>query len=508
MELASLLLLAFSASIFLFHLWLNSGPSFNNYSRAKFGAMVEGVGDKPFVMRTLIPTTSRILALPISIPARERLLAEEPLIQQFATSFLLKDPRHFPELFIALLLSYLSLLFTLLTLAALARQLLPASREQALLVIPVATAVIPLLFHEGLHYLYDLPALFFATAAMALLVKRSYLLYYCCFSVALFNKETAALFLIFFFASERKVDSRRATALHLLLHASLTLLIKGILEGVYWNNPGGAVENHFHENIETIWSAAHAFSFANAAIALLSFVLLSSFFTEKHSFLRRSLVLLPVVGAAYIYGGVWGEIRVFYECLPIIILLITDTLIRLYHLHRIPSRGEGPSRASSSFGPAIAMLSGIGSALFCIYSLSVVYGDLLHTSRASVILLSEIQKRVPVGTPWDDPRTTRISHEGLSVILPSPSRKRFVEFSADHNESYQIFFYHEDKLLGTVTAPQQPQDRGLIRHILPVPRKIRKHGYTKLLFLPQKGDSRYAIGHVRLRKSGTPLALP
>jgi hypothetical protein len=70
-------------------------------------------------------------------------------------------------------------------------------------------------------------------------------------------------------------------------------------------------------------------------IAVL-FFLMTYRWQEKPAFLKTGLWLLPLVYMAYVMHGNPGEYRVFFDVLPLIILLATHTLTQAAGFARLP----------------------------------------------------------------------------------------------------------------------------------------------------------------------------
>jgi len=138
--------------IFVGHdsLWLKGRP-------ADFGAMIDGTADRPFVMRTLIPSTIRLVrdALPESMKMQlAGFLGSKAWYSEYFHS------NRAVEFAIALPLVFLLILGFSLNLRRLARTFYPGGAYEETVTVLLGTMLIALCFAYG-HYIYDPGTLFF-----------------------------------------------------------------------------------------------------------------------------------------------------------------------------------------------------------------------------------------------------------------------------------------------------------------------------------------------------------
>jgi predicted benzoate:H+ symporter BenE len=113
------------------------------------------------------------------------------------------------------------------------------------------------------------------------------------------------------------------------MQVGIYLVIKFVLFLIFINNPGTVSEFHLVENsykiLLQIW--LHPILTGLNWIALAFFVFYH--WTEKPDFLKYCLWIYLPLFLLYLLFGNYGELRVFYEVFPIIVLLIAQTISSL-----------------------------------------------------------------------------------------------------------------------------------------------------------------------------------
>lgn len=162
---------------------------------------IYGTATKPFVLRTLVPTTVRVLreAIPDAVARRLwlKILRRCPRLTRALPALEWEEP-YLLEYLIAAGLMYACLLGFVSALRALYRALHPGLGWRGDL-FPLAVLLgLPFFFAVGSHFLYDFATLLFSATGLLLIERRSWPSFYAAFALSLFNKETGALLSIVF----------------------------------------------------------------------------------------------------------------------------------------------------------------------------------------------------------------------------------------------------------------------------------------------------------------------
>ncbi len=318
-----LLLCALVCALFVYD------PGINDYAPSKFSDMVYGTASRPYVTRTLLPTTVRLLTA--AIPESIRAAVSSAVVSAYGEQDLFRllgwEPQYVIEFLLGLILMLLALWGFTHALRYLLNAVLVVGRrtEEALVVVAVAGLT---QFFCYQNYVYDFPMLFLSTLALGLLVRRRWALFLLVFAAACMNKETTILFtLVFGLHFRRPADlPRRTYAALLLTQLGLYGLIRGALWAVFRNNPGGIVEIHvLDHNLPFLGPHPLPALFAWGAFVLL----LAQGWADKPRFLKDALwMLLPLVVAAFFFGFV-DELRVYYEVYAVVLLLALHSIARV-----------------------------------------------------------------------------------------------------------------------------------------------------------------------------------
>ncbi|MFI5183690.1 MAG: hypothetical protein ACHQNV_04770 [Vicinamibacteria bacterium] len=316
-----------AASLVVFAPWLGLDArleprrsALNEYWKARVPDMIYGRAHRPFVERTLVPSAIRIIrrALPQGVVgAIRRTVSGWPLFLPRKLGVLGWEPAYLIEYAIALVV-----LFVILAAFPFAlRRLFVALYDAPVgaFVAPLgATLLLPAFFFDrGTHYLYDFASLLLFTLALVSLATGRLGLYYLVFVLGILKKETMILAALVFLAVNRDCLPRPRLLVHCIAQLAIFGALRSALARIFAANPGGAVEWHLVKNLRLMarpdpWSLLML-----ASVGILVFAR----FGEKPPFLRRALVVLPPLVASYLFLGIYGEIRVFYEAYPILFLL-------------------------------------------------------------------------------------------------------------------------------------------------------------------------------------------
>ncbi len=187
-----------------------------------------------------------------------------------------------------------------------------------------AFALMPLMFEN--EHIYDIPALFLFTLALALMQRERWKTFLWVFTLASLNKETSILLTVVFGAVYWKQRDRKFWSLS-AAQIAIYSVVRAAVMFAFRSNPGVVMETHFFLHVSAIWRNPVG---SLILFAFLGFVLyaISKGFKTSPLFLRRAIVILPILYILYLVGGAPFEIRVFYEAFPIIFLLCVCAVIR------------------------------------------------------------------------------------------------------------------------------------------------------------------------------------
>jgi len=339
-------------SVLVFCLFL-SIPGINGYERAMFGDMVYGKAYKPFVYRTLLPTTVRVLTSAIPSPVKARLtdaLSTNPTLAQVA-DMQEWEREYLVEYCIASVLMYAALLGFLFSLKYLFSAVLRAPPPFADLIPPLALVGLPIFF-KYYSYLYDLPTLLFFTLGLALMARRNWRAYLVLYPIACLNKETTILLALIFaihFASPQRMSRHLFTRI-LAFQLVVFLVIKTALALLFRHNPGNLVEVYLDRNITLLMP----YTISRVATWLVFAMAVFTNWPDKPGLLKDALwIAVPLWLLAWLFGNL-DELRAFYEVYPIIILLMAHTFagllgVRIERVHIPPAaQSTAPAQAEQS----------------------------------------------------------------------------------------------------------------------------------------------------------------
>ena len=303
-----------------------------------FGDMVYGRAPQPFVTRVLVPWLIR--AAVAVTPPTARVQIEESVRSSLTNDgrpvWLYQHPFEFTVVKNILLLFAIGFAFALWWLARLTLDVSGPAAD----VIPVVTLfALPGFYGYG-SMLYDLPALFLFTLGLAFIAARRLWLYALVFAVCVLNKETALLLTLVWAIFERRRSKPGQLALGVGLQVGFWLVVRGLLLWSFRNNPGEPIAIHLFRNAQVLAVPGNWFLFRPVTgwlvlpmgfnvLYILGFV--GSLFALKRApqFLKDAFwVAVPVIVLTWLFGNV-DEMRVYYELLPIVVLVLFSGLYRL-----------------------------------------------------------------------------------------------------------------------------------------------------------------------------------
>lgn len=276
--------------------------------------ILSGDFQKPYLYRTLAPTTVRTVAalLPNEIAlAVARLPIIEPTLTtsyewqpERASLYLVNLAMHYGALllFAPAMASFLSAFFGQVTSAVLSL---------------LALALLPYLFHYY-TWVYDFPNLALFTFALGLLVRARWRLFIPVYVLACLSKETASLLtIVYFFYYFRRLTWRRYLSLfvlQVLIFAGIRLMLVYLLRDM----PGSFFYFTIDENLAIFreqWSSLTGLA-CLGMIGLMSLLLLLHW-RAKPAFLRAGISIGVVLGIMGVLVGIITEWRIYYEFYPV-----------------------------------------------------------------------------------------------------------------------------------------------------------------------------------------------
>jgi hypothetical protein len=305
-------------------------PGINHYHPSKFEDMVYGKAWKPFVYRTLLPTTVRVISAPV--PQVIRTSLSEMVDENESLKKLFEKLKWEKELFVeysfAMILMFLSLWGFAIAVRYLFALFYDTSTLLANLVSMLALLGLPTMF-QYTSFLYDFPSLLLYTLGLIFLYKQDWKKFLILYPVACLNKETTILLTFIFFIYFH--PRLRADYFYKLLFIQLTIfaVIKVFLFVIFKSNPGTFVEFHLVDhNLGLLTGYDLPLAFTVLGLIMLIYYK----WKEKPLFLRTTLwALLPLLFLT-LFLGYLDELRDYYEVYPSVIILISHSIAQVMGL--------------------------------------------------------------------------------------------------------------------------------------------------------------------------------
>jgi hypothetical protein len=318
-------------------------PGINDNKPSMFADSIYGKADKPYVYRTLLPTTVRILST--TIPESVRNSLSEKIESDVSLNKLFKKLKWEKEFVVeysfAMILMFLSLWGFSIAVRYLFYLFFSSPGWFADSVSILALLGLPTMF-QYTSFLYDFPLLFLFTLGLIFLYKQDWKTFLIIFVIGCFNKETTILLtMVFYFYYKTKLNKDLIKKL-LIAQVAAFSLIKIFLFIIFKDNPGTFVEFHLVDhNLRLLTGydltlAASLLGFLltgydlTLAASLLGFVLLVFYkWKEKPDFIKTSLLaFIPLVFLSLFLGYI-DELRDYYEVYPSVIILISYSIGRI-----------------------------------------------------------------------------------------------------------------------------------------------------------------------------------
>jgi hypothetical protein len=290
--------------------------------------MIDGCASKPFVYRMLLPKAVGIAAAVLPQHLRQYLIraGREYWRLEIALERLGWHPEYLPEYLIYSILAYSCFLGLAYELQWLIKRFFRFP-EAVAEIAPILGLLIVPTFFRYCNYIYDPATLFLFTAALLCIVTGKKQLYYLCFLLATFNKETSCLLIGIFFLWNMRRLPRRIIILHTSVQCFIWALLKAGISLLHHTAPGSLVEFHLIDN---------TFQLYRMPLRLTGFMIFTGFWSvliaygwkEKPPFLRHALFLCltPLLVLSLFFGFV-EETRCYYEAFPFLFLLFLPTFM-------------------------------------------------------------------------------------------------------------------------------------------------------------------------------------
>ena len=119
--------------------------------------------------------------------------------------------------------------------------------------------------------------------------------------------------------------------------------------------------------------------------------------------------------------------------------------------------------------------------------------------RPLTVSIESLAARKAERTPWNASGNFMMPDRGLIVELGKICFSRTMDISLDHNDTYQLEFGRDNKVVGKMILRGDPVGpSGLRVKRLALPQKVSKTGFDKIRIVPVEGDGLYSIGHLLL----------
>jgi hypothetical protein len=303
----------------------------NQYKRSKFLDMVEGRANKPFVYRTLLPTTVRLVNE--ATPGRVRAgttaaVVESPRARAMFERLKWETSAAYAYLVATVLMwaSFLGFAYFSASLVMHTCRIEETPRRRTALSAVALLGLPP--FFVSSSYIYDPVTLLLFTAAALFLARGEVRRFFVAFGLACVNKETAVVLVPMAGVMWWKRYPRGRYWGLLAMLAAIYVTIKLSISYGFRHNPGSFVELHLVDSNLKVF--AEAWRFADLLVWLVLVALVTYGWRRKPLFLRVALVstAIPLACLATFLGGL-NEWRGYYEVYPIALALAVDSLIRI-----------------------------------------------------------------------------------------------------------------------------------------------------------------------------------
>jgi hypothetical protein len=321
------LLTAFIAAVFFCLLRLKLCDKF--VGPEMFGKIADGIGEKPWQYRILIPSVADFFNNLMQLPADESLYAWAKIFEVGFTVLTVAAFRHLLWLLIGDRMTALVLSFSLF------------------LVLPFHFFY-PRPYHA--NYWFDTPGMFFFTLGLILLREKKWAAYYPLFALATLNRETTCFLTVIHLFSALGREQLRVIAAHCGAQFAIWMAIKIVLGKIYLHNPGvqgfewydGSGLTHWQDNLLYFANPAKYPAFMSIFGYLWIPILLFRRRIRDPFILRALWVFPPYFAGMFLVANIY-ELRIFSDLIPLYLaafLVILTDLIRNPATDALPETGK------------------------------------------------------------------------------------------------------------------------------------------------------------------------
>lgn len=292
--------------------------------RGEMHSMIEGTCMQPFVRRALVPFTVRGIEALISYsPGSANKMPDTTATE--LTRFYFGTPHTAFRKSIVMLLSWFSLVGFVFAFRALLKSLYRMPEATASYISLLALLFIPVYFFRAVM-LYDVPGLFLTTMCIYALFEKRWTLFYPVYLLATINKESSIILVSLTILLLRNQPWRTALP-HVLSQIVLWSAIFVLLLLHFNQNPGETFEWTFTQNLSFWRLHLGVIGYTQLAIyGTLMFFALRNWSVAPRPLRIIALGLSPLFLAGLLFGSV-EELRIYYEFHPVLILLITPSVV-------------------------------------------------------------------------------------------------------------------------------------------------------------------------------------
>lgn len=313
-------------------------------------ALVDGSGDRPYVYRTLLPTTVRVVRtlLPDAGASALKDLSAVPPVAELLDTTPAREQLDVVTYLIAYTLELASLIAFAFALRATIGWFYPEERLLADVLPALSVLALPVFFCYT-SFDYDFPQLFLFTTTSLMLARRRWAWFYPLLALCGFSKETAFLLILMHVLGNAPAMPRRSLLAHAAAQGVILVAVRCLLQYVIFADNGGSpVELWLGRNWDLVTNPAKwermYWWFTRVGqtriwvptsynvLFLIAVPCVLWGWSYKPVFLRRSLAVVPILAVLMFFFGYFDEIRDYYEAYPSLVLLIAGSFARLRRL--------------------------------------------------------------------------------------------------------------------------------------------------------------------------------
>lgn len=319
-----LVTLLYGCTIWVMSLIFLNHSDVNRNIPASFHSMMGGNAHRPFVYRRLLPAMANFTAWLTPDGFQDRVEAQwarSSTMEHFAEKFHVEDG-YLYESVVGFAYMVLFLLLYALALRKCGQEMLGTKGLTQHVPPLVGLLILPPLFNFG--YIYDFPVLGLSACCYLTLYRQKWIPYLLFFTLTCLNKETALLFgLVYGLTMMTKLPTKSFFTLG-GIQAGIFLLIRGFLMWRFAGNYGENMRSHLDWQLRSLIEPYSFVSF----MGLVGFGMLITYrWREKPAFVKQAIWMTLPLTILYFMGGGPGELRVFYEVVPLIVLLMSHTVL-------------------------------------------------------------------------------------------------------------------------------------------------------------------------------------